>query len=561
MKRSLVVFVMLALVAALFSTAMAAPRRGGTVVIGLFGDNETLNPILSESSSEREVLQAVFSSLYRTDQDTDFVPDLLTKMPTKKGLTYYYELRKGVKFSDGHELDSQDVKFTWECHMNPKIPVPTRSGFDEIKSFDIPTITYKGKDGKTYKTYDKYHFSITLKKVYARYDLLWADKAIVPKHILEKEIAENKAKNAPNHMEKGGKFSRNPIGSGPFILKEWVADNYIMVARNPNYFRAGQPYLDKIIWKIIPDSNAMLNQLKTGEIDVYRGIQANRYNEAVRIPGIKVFKIPAYIYNHIELNMNDPNDLSKPHPILADKRVRQALDYAYPREMIVETVLENVGYPAYSNLPPISWAYNKNVAKPHYDPEKAKKLLDEAGWVMGNDGYRYKNGRKLQLTFHTNAGNKTREQVGVICQEEWKKIGVDLVPKFIDFATLTGDIMDNRKFDCLMIAWISDADPDSKSLWHSSQIPSKENQEGQNYVGYRNPEMDKLMEDGLATDNIEARKKIYHRMQEILAEDVPYIFVNFYVDVDGIKEGLENFRSNPTTATFMWNCYEWYWSR
>jgi len=550
-------FIALALVAMAFATIMAAPKKGGTVIIGLLGDNETLNPILSESNSEREILQCVFSSLYRTDNDTDYVPDLLTRMPAKNGLVYSYELRRGVKFTDGHELTAEDVKFTWECFMNPKIVVPSRSGWDKIKSITIPTITYKGKDGKTYKTADNYHFTVTLNETFVSYDALWADVSIVPRHILTKEMSAN-----GGTMDKGGSFSRHPIGSGPFILKEWKADNYTMLVKNPSYFRPDQPYLDRFIWKVIPDANAMLNQLRTGEIDVYAGIQAARYNEAIKIPGIKIFKIPAYTYNHLELNLRDPSDLAKPHPILGDKRVRQALDCAYPREMIVETVLENVGYPAYSNLPPISWAYNKDVSKPHFSPEKAGKLLDEAGWVMGSDGYRYKDGKKLQLTFCTNAGNKTREQVGVVCQDYWKKVGVDLLLKYVDFATLAGDYMDNRKFDVLMIAWVSSTDPDSYSLWHSKQIPAKENgMEGQNYVAYVNPEMDKLMEDGLKTDDKEARKKIYHRMQEILAEDVPYIFVNFYAQVDGIREGLMNYKSNPTQATNLWNVYEWYWAR
>ncbi len=564
MRKSLFVILSLALAAAVFTTVVAAPKKGGMVVIAELGDNETLNPILSENSSETEVEQCIFSALYRTDQDTDYVLDLLAAMPTQKGLTYSYTLKKGVLFSDGHEVTAEDVKFTYETIMNPKVPVPSRDGWDKIKSFVIPTVAEKDpKTGKTRQVPDKYHFTITLKEVYARYDLLWANTFIVPKHILEKEMAENAAKKSENLLEKGGKFSRNPIGSGPFVLKEWKADQYTLLERNPKYYRAkeGMPYLDKILFKVIPDSNTQLTQLRTGEVDATQ-IQPAKYNDAMRIPSAKVYKNPAYIYAYIMCNFNDPNDLAKPHPILSDKRVRQALDYAYPREMVVEKVLENVGYPAYSNLPPISWAYNKDVSKPHFDPERAGKLLDEAGWVMSADGYRYKDGKKLQLTFYTNAGNKTREQVGVICQEYWKKIGVDLLLKYVDFATLTGDYMDNRKFDLLMIAWVSSADPDSYSLWHSKQIPTKENgMEGQNYVGYVNPEMDKLMEDGLKNDDKQTRKKIYFRMQEILAQDVPYIFVNFYCTVDGIRENLMNYKANPTLATGLWNAYEWYLAR
>ena len=554
MKQLSIFLTVLVLAVVLFPTVLAAPRRGGTVIIGVLGDYETLNPILSESDAEREAFQAIFSSLYRTDNDTDYVPDLLTAMPAKKGSTYNYTLRSGVKFSDGHELTAEDVKFAWECFMNPKIAVPSRSGWDKIKSFTIPTITYKGKDGKIYKTDDKYHFTITLKEVYAAYDTLWADVSIVPRHILVKEMAAN-----GGTMEKGGNFSRNPVGSGPFILKEWKADNYTMLVRNPFYFRAGQPYLDRLILKVIPDASVMLNQLRTGEIDVYSGIQINRYYEAAKISGIKVFKIPTYTYNHIEINLRDPNDLTKPHPILSDKRVRQALDNAFPREMAVESVLENVGYSAYSNLPPFSWAYNKAVSKPHFDPEMAAKLLGDAGWAMSGDGYRYKGGKKLQLNFITNAGNKTRERIGTICQEYWKKIGVDLLLKYVDFATLT-QCLENSKFDLLMAAWVAKTDPDSSMLWYSKQIPTQENgMIGQNYVAYINPEMDKLLEDGIRIDDREARKKIYLRMQEILAEDVPYIFVNFYAVVHGVREILGNYKPNPTTG--LWNVHEWYLSR
>lgn len=563
MRRTpLAFFGLMLLLSISLSPALAAPRRGGSVIIGLSGDPDTLNPLLAENGMEAEIFQALFSSLYRIDRDTDFTLDLLTKMPTRKGLVYSYELRKGVKFSDGHELDSQDVKFTWECLMNPKIPVPDRAGWDKIKSIDIPEVSYKGQDGKTYKTYDKYHFNVTLKNAYACYDLLWANTPILPKHILEKEIQENAAKNAEFLLDKSGRFSRSPVGSGPFLLKEWKAGSHIMAIRNPVYFRGPeQPYLDSIVWKIIPDPGVMLSELRAGTIDVYHDIPNNLQQEIYTIPGLQVFKNPGNTYNHIQLNLWDPNDLSRPHPILSDKRVRQALDYAFPRETIVQTILGNLGYPAYANIPPISWAFNKRVALPHFDPGKARQLLDEAGWAMGDDGFRYKDGRKLQLTLYTNAGNKSREAVSLVCQEYWRQIGVDLILRFIDFASLQNEIMANRRFDLLMVAWIAKEDPGFYWLWHSKQIPTAGNKEGQNYVGYMNPEMDKLIEDGLKAMDREALKELYGRMQEILAEDVPYIFINFYAKVDGVRYELRNYKANSSQATDTWNCYEWYWAR
>ena len=559
MRKALVHLVLaLVLPAMLLSNVVAAPKRGGSVTIGIPGDADTLNPVFSENPIEIMVEQCIFSSLYRTDQDGDFVPDLLAKMPTIKGSIYEYQLRSGVKFSDGHELTAEDVKFTWQVMTNPKIGAVRRPGWSDVKSVEIPLLSYKGKDGKIYKTYDKYHFNVILSRIYAPYDLLWANAPILPKHILEKEMAAG-----GGLLDKNGRFSRYPVGSGPFVVKEWRPDDRIVLARNPYYFRVDQPYLDGIMFRVLPDeAGAALAKLRAGEIDICGNLRFDLFYEAVKAPGLTVHRTPSHTYNHIEINLWDAKDPAKPHPILGDKRVRQALDYAFPREAIVGEVLENVGYPAYSNLSPSSWGYGKDLAKPRFNMEKAKELLDAAGWTDGNgDGLREKDGVGLRLVIQSNAGNKVRESIEKICQEHWRRIGVELVIENLDFATLIATQAE-RRFDLMLLAWIAAEDPDSKSIWHSGQIPTKANgYVGQNYVGYRNPEMDELIEDGLATNDRQARRKIYHRVQEILADEVPYIFVNFYAKVSVTREGIENFRPNPGSATDLWNVYEWYWAR
>ena len=148
-----------------------------------------------------------------------------------------------------------------------------------------------------------------------------------------------------------------------------------------------------------------------------------------------------------------------------------------------------------------------------------------------------------------------------VAQEYWKNIGVDLVIKNVDANTLFGDVMENRKFDLLMAGWVSDADPDCNTLFSSTQIPSKDNQQGQNYMGYRNAEVDKLAGGALQTFDREARKKMYFRIQEILADEVPYIYCYHYAKLNAVREGFENLKQNPTTATDLWNCYEWYRTR
>ncbi|MCL6590746.1 MAG: peptide-binding protein [Firmicutes bacterium] len=536
MKRSLRVILILALILVFaLSTGYAAKNQ---LVYGMLGDNETLNPILSENFNETEIITCIFSRLLRMNDKLQMEPELLAKMPTvsKDNLTYTFQLRKGVKFHDGVELTSADVKFLYDMKMAPGNAVPSREMWEKIKEFKI---------------IDKYNFQITLKKTDAPWLENWCytDCVIPPKHILEKEFKEGN-----NSLTKGGAFSRNPIGSGPYRFVEWKTDQYVMLKKNPNYFIKGQPKIDTIVFKVVPDTNGLLAQFKNGEIDVYRGAQSNQYRELIDMKNkgakIEVFKYPTFTYMHADFNLN--------HPALKEKVVRQALCYAFPKQKFIETVLDGIGTPADSNIVPMSWAYTKNVRKYEYDPEKAKKMLDEAGWKPGEGGVREKNGVKLAFTMSTNSGNKTREKFEEIAKQEWEAIGAKVTIQNYEAATLFGDILENFKFDIIIFAWISAADPDCFTLWHSTQIPTEANgKQGQNYVSYINPRIDTLVEQGQVELNQAKRAKIYQEVQQILAEEVPYMFVYYYNEVTAINASLKNFKPNATQASCLWNVWEW----
>ncbi|MGE5598198.1 MAG: ABC transporter substrate-binding protein [Bacteroidota bacterium] len=541
---------MLASFLALVSPVAAAPNRGGQVTVGSVGNVLTLNPALAESALERGIAQCLFSALYRTDPADGFVPDLLTAMPVRKGLTYHYELRRGVLFSDGHELTAEDVKFTWETMANPKVPVADRAGWDTIASCEIPSVAYEDEDGRIRRRPDKYRFRITLKEPSARYEMLWAGTAILPKHVVEKEMRENAARKARELLDWTGPFSRRPVGSGPFVLKEWRPDQYLVLARNPRYFRPGLPYLDRVVIKLFTDERALLTQLADGAIDLCR-LPPDQYAEAARIPGMTVQSSPGNDYDCILMNLNDPRDPGKPHPILGDRRVRQALEYAFPRESIVETVLGGAGFPAYTYLPPFSWAHHGELDAPRHSPEKAARLLDEAGWMAGEDGLRRRDGMPLRVTMHANAGLKTRERIAQACRESWREIGVDLEVRLVDAATLYADLMINRRFEMLMTGWTTDGDPDCSALFGAG--PG-----GGSFTGYRNGELEELLREGLTTPDRLARRRIYRRVQEILAEDVPCIFIDFHAVLAAASGRVANFRVNPTGGTDFWNVHEWY---
>jgi peptide/nickel transport system substrate-binding protein len=203
------------------------------------------------------------------------------------------------------------------------------------------------------------------------------------------------------------------------------------------------------------------------------------------------------------------------------------------------------------------WAYNKNVKPYPFDLGKAAKLLDEAGWKVGKGGIREKDGKPFHISISTNAENATRTQIEQVLKEEWKKIGVDLEIRNYDGTTLFGDILENMKFDLILFAWVTGADPDEWTMYHSSQIPSPQNQVGQNYASYRNEEVDRLLAAGRATDDRKERIKSYARVQEILSQDVPLFPIYYYVNVNVSPKKMVNFRPAAFTNGFTWNIADW----
>lgn len=500
-------------------------------------DIETLNPVLSESAYEATILNAIFCTLIRVNDKMEYVPDLLEELPTvsEDGLTYTFKLRKGVKFHDGVELTAEDVKFTYDMKMDPNNPVPSRTTMEQIASWNI---------------IDDYTFSFTLKEPVAEYLEGWAyaDAAIIPKHIVE---AEYKA--GGNTLTKGGEFSRLPIGSGPYKVVEWKPTEYIMLERFDDYFK-GRPNIERIVFKFIPNDDAALAQFTTGEIDIME-VPTQFYKEVLSLKEqgmpVEVVKYPSFTYIHADFNLRNP--------VFRDKEVRQALAYAWPQDQFIEAVLDGVGEPATGFLPPISWAYNAAVKKYEYDPEKAEQLLESVGWKMGPDGIRAKNGMKLEFTMSTSAGNRIREDWQQVVQQEWAKIGVKADIQNYEPNTLFGDILEGLKFDMIIFGWQSGFDPAPRSLWHSASIPDPTNPEhaGQNYPGYVNERVDELIELAEKELDREKRKEYYFEIQEILAEEVPSLYIYYYSEIYAYPSNLKNFKPNPTQARNSWNIWEW----
>lgn len=501
---------------------------GGELIYGSLQEPSTLNPLLTDLLATAEVGSLIFSGLVFTDDKGDWKADLASEVPTRQnggvspdGLTVTYKLRSGVNWHDGVRFTSADVKFTWETIMNRRNNVVSRDGYDKIAAIDTP---------------DDNTVVVRFREYYAPYLTLFG--VILPKHILEKETDLAKAA-----------FNRAPVGTGPFKFKEWRIAEAIILEANPGYFR-GKPNLDSINYRILPDANIMLSQLKAGEIDIVSNISAILFEQVKALDGVRAVVTPNMIWEHLDFNLDNA--------LFQDARVRQAIALGIDRQAIVTGALKGIASPATGDQSPISWAYNPVVKVQPRNLNAARELLAQAGWQPGPDGIYAQNGRRLSFDLATTAGNKTRELVAQTITQQLKELGVEVNVRLVDAPQFFEDTLKARRFETAMYAWVAGVDPDNISLWHSKNIPGPGNgYQGQNYPGWRNTEVDSLTEQGGRSVDIEARRQAYMRIQELIAAQVPVIPLYFRSNLDAVRDTVINYKPNPTQSGNLWNAWEW----
>ena len=515
--------------------AAEVPRRGGQVVVGLSQEPTVFNPLRPHIEVDRGVHFGIFDSLWRTDERAQFVPNLAVEIPSvknggiaKNGLEYTFRLKKGVAWHDGKPFTSRDVKFTWELVTSPKFGAFTKVGFDAVASMETP---------------DESTVRVRLKEPFAPFLTAWGDAWIVPAHLLE-SVPD------PNTAEFN---TRSPIGTGPFKFGSRVAGDHLVLVANPDY-HGGPPYLERVIFKYIPDLTVLYTQFKTGAIDVtgLQGISAEFYAEAKGLPGVTLHLHHSPSVEYIYFNYGKPWFKERP--------VRQALYHATDKRAIIEQVYYGVPKPVEGYLPSTSWAYNADLPKHEYNPEKAKQILDEAGWRPGPDGVRAKGGVRLGFTNSTTSGNKLREQAQALLQQNWRAVGVDMQISNMPAAVIWGEFYVKSKFDSLMVgiqASVGD-DPDCLNRIHSKYIAA-ETGSGRNVSQYKHPQVDRLLEDGVREVDRARRRAIYLKVQEVLRADLAYLPIFSYVRIEGVKEGLLNYKPNSNVLHNTWNMYAWGW--
>jgi len=498
----------------------AVPAYGDTIIMGTGGDASNLLPVLASDGASGEVNGLVYNGLVDVDKNQQLIGGLAESWEVSPdNLKITFHLRKGVLWHDGVPFTSADVLFTYRLYIDPNVPTAYAERYRQVQKAEAP---------------DPYTFIVTYEKPLAPALISWA-VAIHPKHLLE------------NTDVTKSPLSRKPVGTGPFIFKDWVPGEKIVLEANPSYFE-GRPYLKRVVFRIIPDPTTMFLEMKTGGLD-HMGLTPIQYarqtdNFAFK-RDFRKYRYPASAYTYLGYNLR--------RPLFKDKRVRQALSYAIDKKEIVEGVLFGLGQVASGPYKPGSWPYNPNVRRYDYNPERARGLLAEAGWRDSDgDGLLDRDGRPFSFVIVTNQGNDERAKAGEIIQRRLREVGIEVKLRIIEWASFLKEFINPGNFDATILGWNIPLDPDSYNVWHSSKTKL-----GQlNFIHFSNIEVDELLEKGRRTLDQEKRKEIYYRFQTILAEEQPYTFL--YVP-DALPVVAARFHGiEPAPAGIRYNFNQWF---
>ncbi len=495
------------------------PAHGDVLIDSDIGEAATLNPLLASDASSFNIIGMVFNGLVRYDRQLKLEGELADHWhvsPDGKTITFY--LRHGVHWHDGVEFTSADCKFTYEEFMDPSVKTAYRSSFELVDRVETP---------------DKYTFRVYYKKVYAPALESWG-MWMIPEHLL-KGVDVNKAA-----------FNRSPVGTGPYRFKKWLTSQKIELYANKDYFE-GEPYITGYASMFIPDQAVQFMNLQSGNIDMML-LTPDQYvkkTDSADFSGnFNKYQYPALKYIYIGYN--------EANPLFKDKRVRQALSCAINRDEIISGVCRGLALKLTGPFIPGSWAYNDKVAYEGFDPGRALTLLGRAGWKKGRDGFLEKDGKKFEFTLYTNHGNKEREEIAAIAQQQWGKLGIAVNIRVIEWNVFLTQYLDKKKFDAVVMGWGLSRDPDCYDIWHSSKT-----KEGEfNFIGYNNPEVDGLLERGRTVFDRDKRAAIYRRIHAIIADDAPYTFLYAPYTLAAVHKRVHGI--DPAPAGISYNQIKWY---
>jgi peptide/nickel transport system substrate-binding protein len=535
-------------------------QPGGRLVVSLRSEPKTLNPVTSTDISSREVIAQMTGDLIHINRLSQVTESAFAKAwrVSPDGLRYTLQLRQGLRFSDGHPVDADDVIFSFNVYLDENVHSPQRD-----------LLVIQGKPIGVGRI-DAYTVAFTLARPYAATERLFDSVAILPRHLLEEAYKSGKLAQAWSL----GTSPQEIAGLGPFRLKEYIAGQRITLERNPYYWKADRngtrlPYLDQITFLFVANADAEVIRFQAGDTDIINRINADDYSVLEKDEAARSFHLfdvgPSLEFNFLFFNMNTvvpakSSELSRRQVWFRDEKFRQAVSLGVDREAIARLVYRGRGTPLWTPVTPASnfWV-NAAIPHPARSVDGARKLLASAGFSWKNDGTLVDGrGSPVEFSIITSASNQQRTQMATMIQADLKDLGiqVQLVP--LDFHSVLDRIFQTHDYDAAVLGLgAGDVDPTSEmNIWLSS---------GNDHVwdlGEPHPatswelEIDQLMEKQLSTVKLSSRKLLYDRVQEILADKVPLICLASPDILVGAKEQVGNFKPATLDPHALWNSQE-----
>ncbi|MGB8908223.1 MAG: peptide ABC transporter substrate-binding protein [Candidatus Cybelea sp.] len=506
----------------------------GVLRVAIATDFKNLNPLLNSNTADVFVDRLMFEPLVTADPKGNPLPMLAAQVPTqanggisRDGLTITYRLRKGVKWTDGVPVTSQDVKWSWQAIMNPNNNVVSRHGYDDIAGITTP-------NPETVVVHLKQAFSPFVDTFFAESDQPYM---IAPAHVLSRYANLNQVA-----------FNSAPtVSDGPFKFVGWAHGDHISFVRNDAFFM-GRPGLDRIEIRSVPDEDTAINLLRTHAIDYIFEASIENYPALRALRDTRIAWVNVNGYSYIQLNLA--------RPLLSDPRVRQAVAYAIDKNELVRTLAFGTQTTATADIPDWMWAFNPQVRSYPHDPAQARALLREAGWAPGPDGIMRKNGEPLSLVLVTNNSSVTRRREAVEVQAMLREAGIDTevksYPADVLFAPAgMGGILQLGRFDLTVSGWYAGIDPDDSTQYTCENFPPG----GYNYSRYCNAQMQAAQKIALTRYDRPSRMGAYYQVQKVLVRDNPALFVYWIRQMEPVSVDFRGFDPNPVVES--WNAWQW----
>jgi len=524
---------------------IAAPSNK-ELKIGISQEFENLNPTIKQMLATEYLFNLVGRPLTTMDANAKWVPVLIKEIPTlenkkaqiisvggKKKVVATFEILEKAQWGDGHPLTCEDFDFARTVGLSPNVSTGDRETFSQFEKIEWEAATPK----KCKITFEK-----------ARWDFYQIGTFYpMPKHIEEPIFKAHM--NEKEGYERNSAYVKTPTNpglySGPYVVSEIKLGDHVTFTANPRFY-GNPPKIQKIIVKLIPNTGTMEANLRSGTIDMISVLgldmdQAIAFENKAKSENLPfdVHFVQSMTYEHIDVNLENP--------ILKDLKVRKALTLAMDREDLVNSLYKGKLRTAVHLFSPRDpWFTDKpgEISLYKYSAREANKLLEESGWKLEKDGYRYKEGKKLSLELLTTQGNKTREMVQVILQRQMKQVGVELLPKTEQARVFFGETVKKRKFQGLaMFAWISAPESIPRSTVHSVSIPSEKNAwSGQNSTGWSNKNVDQAIDSLELEFNPKKRIELAHVISKEYTADLPVLPLYYRSDIAVTPKNLKNYK-------------------